>query len=103
MIVAALVVLVVGLGAAAFYVINGGWQTAAQKDYQFQHEVGPIVAAQHGRTSALEHENQLRRERGQPLLEMPKDRHTSAQEQRQKLEELQQKLSGQRGNGGGGN
>jgi hypothetical protein len=102
-IVAALVALIAGLGAAAFYVINGGWQTAAQKDYQFQHDIGPIVAAQHGRTSALERENQLRRERGQPLLEMPKDRHTSMQEQRQKFEELQQKLNGQRGNAGSGN
>ena len=40
----------------------------------------------------LEAENRRRRERGEPLLQVPPDRHESAAERRLKIEALQQQL-----------
>ncbi len=92
MIIAAVVVLVIALGAAAFYVYNGGWETQGKKEWRFQHEIGPILNAKRGMMGTLERENALRKLNGEPLLQVPKDRHENMAEQRQKLLDLQNKL-----------
>lgn len=97
------VVAILGLVAAGFYAYNGGWKTDAQKDEQFKHEIMPIMQAKRGMTEALDRENQIRKQNGQPLLELPKNRHETADAQRQKLMELQQKLSGRLNSSASGN
>ncbi|HZO87273.1 MAG TPA: hypothetical protein VFB38_02970 [Chthonomonadaceae bacterium] len=91
-IIAAAIGLVIALGAGGFYVYNGGWETQAQKQARFQHEIFPVRAARQGMMGPLEAENRRRRERGEPLLQVPPDRHESAAERRLKIEALQQQL-----------
>jgi len=97
LIIVAIVVLVIAVGAGGFYAYNGGWKTAAQQDDAYKHELLPIMAAKHGDTTALEAENRLRREHGQAPLVMPKDKKESAVDNRQKLLDLQKKLQGSEG------
>ena len=73
-IISAIVVLVLALGAGGWYAFNGGWQTDAQKDEKFKHEMMPIMAAKHGDMEPLEEENKLRQRNGQALLAMPDDK-----------------------------
>lgn len=94
LVIGAIVVLVLALAAGGFYAYNGGWKTAGQQEQQYKHEFLPIMAAKHGDTTALEEENKLRQQRGQPLLEMPKERKQMPADYRQKLQALQQKLGG---------
>jgi hypothetical protein len=89
-----IVVLVLALGAGGFYAYNGGWKTASQQEEQYKHEFLPIMAAKKGDTTALEEENKLRQQRGQPLLQVPKDRKQMPGDYRQKLQALQQRLGG---------
>jgi flagellar basal body-associated protein FliL len=99
LIIVAVVLLVVALGAGAFYVYNGGWKTAAQQDEEYKHHYLPLMAAKHGDMGPLEAENKLRKEQGQPLLELPKEHRQSAADVRQKLQALQQQLQGRVGSG----
>ena len=71
--IAGLVVVVLAIGAGAFYAFNGGWKTSGQQDYEYQHNVMPLMAAKHGDKSALDAENKYRKEHGQPPLVMPND------------------------------
>jgi hypothetical protein len=97
LLIAAVVVLVMALGAGVFYTFNGGWKTAGQQDEEYKHNLLPIMAAKHGDTGPLEAENRLRKEHGQPPLEMPKDRQQTATDNRQKLADLQKQLEARQG------
>jgi uncharacterized protein HemX len=90
--IAVIVVVVLALGAGAYYVINGGWATPGQMEAKFQHETFPLVAAKRGDTEPLEKENARRKAAGLPPLQLKEDRHESMQQAKQKLLELQQKL-----------
>jgi len=92
LIVVAVVLLVLALGAGAFYAYNGGWKTAAQQDEDYKHNLLPLMAAKHGDMEPLEAENKLRKERGQPLLQMPKDKQQRMMNAREKLANLQKQL-----------
>ncbi len=91
-IVAAIVLLVLAVGAGGYYAFNSGWQTDAQKDSMAKHEVIPIMAAKHGDTEPLQAENRLRQQQGQPLLVMPKDKKQSSPNDPSKLAELQRRM-----------
>lgn len=65
------VILVLVLGAGAYYVINGGWKTSGQQEYEYKHTTLPIMAAKHGDMEAFNEENKYRKEHGQPPLVMP--------------------------------
>jgi hypothetical protein len=93
----AVVLLVIGLGAGAFYVYNGGWKTAAQQNEEYKHNYLPAMAAKHGNMAAFEAENKLRKERGEPPLEMPKDKGQTAGDNQQKLADLQRQLAAKQG------
>ena len=95
------VLLVIVLGAGGFFAYNGGWKTAGQQDEEYKHNFLPIMAAKHGDMTAFEAENKLRKERGQPLLEMPKDKSQTAGDNRQQLADLQKQLAAKQGNQGG--
>ncbi len=97
LIIAGIVVLVLLVGVGGYYAYNGGWRTAAQQDDAYKHELLPILAAKHGDMSALEAENKLRQSRGQPKLEMPKEKHAPTVSEHQKLLDLQQKLGARQG------
>ncbi len=97
----AVTLLVIGLGAGGFYVYNGGWKTAAQQDEEYKHNYLPIMAARHGDTGPLEAENRLRKEHGQPLLEIPKDKSQTAANDREKLADLRKQLEAKQGNQSG--
>ena len=98
LIIAAVVLLVICLGAGAFYAYNGGWKTAAQQQEAYNHEMLPIMAAKHGDTEALDAENKLRQSRGQAPLEVPRKKERMQTEDRmQKLAELQKKLGAGQG------
>ena len=73
LIIVGVVVLVLALGAGGFFAFNGGWKTKSQQEYQYEHDLLPVMAAKHGDKSAFEAENKLRKEHGDPPLEMPKD------------------------------
>jgi len=73
LIIIGVVILVLVLGAGGFYAYNGGWKTSGQQDYDYQHTQLPLIAAKHGDMEAFDAENKLRKEKGQPLLELPKD------------------------------
>ena len=96
--IVAIALLVIVLSAGAFYAYNGGWKTDGQKNDIYKHEILPLLAAKRGDTEALDQENKYRKEHGQPLLEIPKDRAQSAANNKQKLEELQLKLNAIKGN-----
>ncbi len=96
--IVAVVLLVIGLGVGGFYVYNGGWKTAAQQDEDYKHNYLPIMAAKHGDMEAFEAENKLRKEHGQPLLEMPKDKSQTAGDNQQKLADLRKQLEAKQGN-----
>src|SRR5579884_2059249 len=64
-------VLVLVLGAGAFYAWNGGWKTQAQLQEEGKHNSMPLWAAKHGDMAPLEAENRLRKEHGEPPLEVP--------------------------------
>ncbi len=93
-----ILVLVFVLGSGAFYAYNGGWKTDSQKDFQFQHEMMPLMQASKGIMGPLERENQRRKANGQPPLEVPKDHQATAQDNRQAIADLQQKLNSAKGN-----
>jgi len=97
LIIAAGIVLLLAIGAGAFYAFNGGWKTAGQQAEDYKHEFQPIMAAKHGDTTALDAENKARTARGQAPLEMPKDRKELQGDYRQKLQALREKLGGPRG------
>ena len=78
-IAAAIAVVLCGVGAGAFYVVNNGWKTQGQKDYSYYHEYLPIVQLHHGDRKAFDEENALRKKEGQPPLVDNKDKLTSAQ------------------------
>ena len=99
--IAAVVLLVIGLGTGAFYAYNGGWKTAGQKADEYTHYYGPIMAAKHGDMGPFEAENKLRKEHGQPLLEMPKDKGQVAADTRQKVADLRKILAEKQGNQSG--
>jgi hypothetical protein len=86
------VILILALGAGGFYAFNGGWKTSSQQDYQYQHELMPIMAAKHGNTEALDAENQVRKQRGDVPLKMPKDNKSSAVDNAGSLQKLQDQL-----------
>src|SRR5271168_5331815 len=94
LIVVAIVFLVLGLGVGGFYFYNGGWQTQGQREEYARHNLLPIMAAKHGDKSMLDAENKLRKEQGQPALEMPKDKSESAESSRDKLMALQKQMGG---------
>ncbi len=96
--IVAIAFLVIVLGAGAFYAYNGGWKTDGQKDEIYKHEILPLLAAKRGDTEALDAENKLRKEHGQLLLEVPHDRNQIADDNKQKLQDLQQKLNAMKGN-----
>ncbi len=96
--IVAIAFLVIILGAGAFYAYNGGWKTDGQKDDIYKHEILPLLAAKRGDNTALDNENKLRKEHGQPLLELPNDRGQTAANNKQRLEELQLKLNAAKGN-----
>ena len=95
--IVAVVFLVMALGGGAFYTFNGGWKTAAQQDEEYKHTLLPIMAAKHGDNGPLEAENRLRKEHGQPPLEMPKDKQQTMTDNRQKLADLQKQLESRQG------
>ena len=97
----AIVLVVLALGAGAFYLINGGWQTDGQKKWQFDHETAPILAAKRGRTDLLEKENSRRKAAGEPLLQA-EERHETANNVKQQLEGLQSRMKGGQGAPQGG-
>ncbi len=88
----AVVLLLLVVGAGAFYVYNGGWKTASQQQEDYKHNLLPIMAAKHGDMRPLEAENKLRKERGEPPLELPKERKSSAAENADKLSALRKQL-----------
>src|SRR5262249_38736965 len=89
----AVVLLLIVLGVGGFYAYTGGGKTAAQQDEKKKQEVMPLLAAKRGDMEALEAENKYRKEHGQPLLELPKDRHENSANMRSKLDALQQKIN----------
>jgi hypothetical protein len=91
-IIAAVVALVLVVGAGGYYAINGGWQTAAQQDEAYKHELLPIVAAKHGNPEALEAENRLRSREGRPALQIPKDKKQTSPNDPAKLADLQRRM-----------
>ena len=101
LVIIAVVLLVIGLGVGAFYAYNGGWKTAGQKADEYTHYYGPIIAAKHGDMGPLEAENKLRKEHGEPPLEVPKDKQQSSADAQQKLAELQKILAAKQGNQSG--
>jgi hypothetical protein len=74
LIAAAVLLLLVGLGAAMFYFINGGWKTQGQQMDHYYHEYIPLDQARHGNTDPFNRENELRKKNGQPLLVLPKSK-----------------------------
>ena len=90
--VVVIVLLVLGLGAGVFYVFNGGWKTAAQQDEDYKHNLLPLMAAKHGDKAPLEAENKLRKEHGQPPLELPKDPKSGTANPQESLADLQKQL-----------
>jgi hypothetical protein len=90
----AVVILVLIVGAGGFFVYNGGWKTAGQQDEDYKHNLLPIMAAKHGDMGPFEEENKLRKSKGQPPLEMPKDKQQNASDANNSLSELQKKLGG---------
>jgi hypothetical protein len=96
-----IVILVLVLGAGGFYAFNGGWKTSGQQEYEYQHDTLPIYAAQHGNKEAFDAENKLRKEHGQPPLEMPKDKKSGTSvNDPEALKKLQDQLTAH-GRGGG--
>lgn len=87
------VVLVLALGTGAFWAYNGGFKTQGQQDYDYQHNLLPIMAAKHGDTDALKAENELRKSHGDAPLEMPKDKKTTSMGDPDKLKKLQEQLA----------
>ncbi len=92
-----------GLGAYAFYLINGGWATQSQMKEKFQHEEFPISAAKRGMMGPLEAENSRRKAQGEPLLQVPQDRHQTAAQARQQIEKLQREIQAKQGTPGAPN
>ena len=83
-----IILLMIGLGAGAFYAYNGGWKTRAQKEEEFKHVWGPIMAAKRGMPEALDKENAYRKEHGQELLKMPENRHQSTEQIKERIRQL---------------
>ena len=96
-IIGAVVVLVVFLAAGGFYAYNGGWKTQGQLEDEGKHNSVPLQAAKHGNMAPLEAENKLRKERGEPLLELPKDRRQNATDSADQLAKLRQQLESKQG------
>jgi len=93
------VVLVIALGIGVFYIVNGGWKTAGQKQDDYYHRFLPLQAAAHGDMEPLNKENELRKKNGQPLLVYKSiDSAPPSAEGLRLAEEFQKKLQ-QRGNG----
>lgn len=92
----AAVLLAIVIGAAGFYVYNGGWKTAAQQDQEYKHNLLPIMAAKHGDMGPLEAENRLRKAHGEAPLELPKDK-PQIGGSRQRLLDLQKQLAAHQG------
>jgi len=98
LIVIAIISVVLAVGAGGFYFYNGNsWQTQGQREDYARHNLRPIMAAKHGDKTLLDAENTLRKEHGQPPLEMPKDKAQSAESSRDKLMALQKQLEGHQG------
>jgi hypothetical protein len=89
--IAAVSVLVLAMGAGVYYTYNGGWKTTGQQEEQFKHEMLPIIAAKHGDTAALDAENKLRKEQGREPLVVPKEK-GNTQSDPQALQKLQDQL-----------
>jgi hypothetical protein len=97
-VIAAIVLIVVALAAGGFYAYNGGWKTAGQQQEEYKHELLPLMAAKHGDTEALEAENKLRKDRGQPALELPKGKQSGRpMNDPERLRQLQQQMAGHAG------
>lgn len=67
-IVIAVLLLVCGVGAGIFYLLNNGWQTQSQRDYNFYHDYLPLLSLEHGDRKAFDDENALRKKEGRPPL-----------------------------------
>jgi hypothetical protein len=83
-----------------YYAYNGGWRTAAMQEDWAKHNSMPLYAARHGNMGPLEAENKLRKERGEPPLEVPKERGSTAGENADRLVKLRQQLGGGQGQPG---
>ena len=98
LIVAAIVLLILGVGAGGYYAFNGGWKTDAQKDDMAKHELLPIMAAKHGDMEPLQAENQLRQRQGQAPLAIPKDKKQTSPNNPAKLADLQRRMGASQDN-----
>jgi len=80
LIVAAIVLVLCGVGAGIFYLVNNGWQTQSQKDDNFYHHYLPLQALSHGDRKPFDDENALRKKEGRPpLVEEHSQKPTPAQ------------------------
>ena len=92
MIIIGVVLLALLLGAGGYYAYNGGWKTSGQQDFEYTHTILPVLAARKGDMAPLEAENKLRKEHGQPALEVPKDVKGSTTKDPEALRKLQEQL-----------
>ena len=60
-----------GIGAGIFHMVNGGWDTPAQKEYKLKHVFYPLMALRHGDRTRFDAENALRKKEGRDLLVEP--------------------------------
>jgi len=91
--VVGVIVLVLALGAGGFVAFNGGLKTKSQQEYEYQHEIMPIMSAKHGDTTAFDAENKLRKEHGEAPLQMPKETKGAAAKDPEAFKKLQEQLA----------
>lgn len=90
--IVAIVIVVLALGAGGFYAFNGGWKTAGQQDDDYKHNMLPIMAARKGDMEPFNQENELRKKNGQPLLVLPADKDTTQGNAKAGIQAMKQKM-----------
>jgi len=101
-VIGAFIVLAFVIGGGVFYILNDGWKTSSQKEWDWLHVTLPLKLAASGDKSMLKDENARRKAHGEALLVEPPDtrRRTDADYQASR-DVLQKALQAHQPQGGG--